>query len=151
VKNCIAINVDRSSWDKYFDEIPDFYVFLKREKPEHVVDPSDDGLCYCSSVPSAIDMALQMGCKQVMLLGVDHYALGDKTHFWQLWPKEQQPTGTYAPINMQKKVFNFSIQTYKALKEYANYMDAEIYNCNFDSKLKVFPNITFNDALDIIK
>lgn len=153
VKKCIAYKIVRDSWKAYFEEIPDFFVFSPRPTPENIINPDDTGLAYCSSVPSAIDLSIQMGCKYIFVLGVDQYMIGDKSHYWQYWPKNKWPTridGVMATHNQQKDVFKYNDVAYPALKKFAENKNVKIYNCNPQSKVEVFDKITFDEALKIL-
>ena len=149
VKSAKAIKIVRNSWDKYFDEIPDFLQFHPRPTPEHIINPNDTGLAYCSSVPSAIDLALQMGCKKVYLLGVDQYQVGQCSHFWQMWdkPKPRPSRSIMSPFHRQKVIFALNDRAYPALKQFADTLGAEIYNCSPLSRVTAFPRIPFDEAI----
>jgi hypothetical protein len=152
VKKAKGHKIIRDSWSKYYDEIPDFYVFSPRQTPDGIIYYNETGLVSCSSVPSGIDLALQMGCSNVFLLGVDHYARNGKSHFWDLWEEEKKPkTSAFrAPIYMQEKIFNTNQKTYKALLNFAEYKKAKIYNCNLISAVKGIERIEFNTALEMV-
>ena len=147
IKSAKCTKIVRSSWEKYEDKINGFLMFDPRPTPENIINYSDQGLAYCSSVPSAIDLALQMGCKRIYLLGVDHYTDGSKSHFWQCWGHKKQPRGPLAPITQQKQSFEHNMQAYEALNGFADFMDAKIYNCNENSKVEIFEKINFQDSL----
>jgi len=150
--NCTK--VVRNSWLKYKKEIPGFLIFKPRTTSEGIIDPKDNGLCYCSSVPSAIDLSLFLGCKRIFLLGVDHYDVGGKSHFWQLMSSkyhQRQIRPAQGPFSQQKKVFPINILAYKALLKFAKYKKAEIYNCSILSKVEVFEKISFDYILNLIK
>ena len=143
--------VIRSSWEKHKDLIKNFdkfFIFEPRNTPENIIDCNERGLAYASSVLSAIDLALQMGCKKIYLLGVDHYTDGWRSHFWQYWTYSKWPKGPLAPITQQKESFNHNIQAFEALKGFADYLGAEIYNCSKDSKVEVYKKIEFKESLD---
>jgi len=153
VKSCKANKIVRDSWKRYFEEIPDFYQFWIRPTSEDIINPEDEGLAYCSSVPSAIDLCLQMGCKTIYLLGVDQYKIGNKTHFWQFWDRKKQPKridGKIASFEEQTKAFVYNNLTYPALKKFAEHVNARIYNCNIDSTVNDFNKITFIKALSML-
>lgn len=153
VKSSKATKIVRNSWEKYYDEIPDFLYFWPRPTPEKIIRPEDEGLAYCSSVPSGIDLALQMGCKLVFLLGVDQYVLGQRSHFWQMWPKEQQPKmkGIMPTYAVQKITFKYNDVAYAALNGFANHLGARIYTCNPLSRVKAFPLVDLHQAYEIIE
>ena len=150
VRNSKCIKIVRNSWLKYKDDIKGFYIFSPRKTPENEIDFDDDGLCYCSSVPTSLDFSIKCGFKKIFLLGVDQCE--DKktkyNHFWQFfprkdWPKQLRPAqGDWAS---QKKVFKYNDMAYKALKRFAEYKNCKIYNCNSESKVEVFEKIKFED------
>lgn len=145
----------RDSWEKYYAEIPDFLYFSPRPTPEDTINPEDEGLCYCSSVPTAVDLCLQMGCKRIFLLGVDHYMSRNKSHFWQFMNINNQPKrsdGGMAMMREQRNVFRYNDMAYAALRGFADHLGADLYNCNPESKaIDVFNMITFKEALEIVK
>jgi hypothetical protein len=155
VKKANCTKIVRDSWLKYADELEDFVYFKPRPTSEGVINPEDRGLSYCSSVPSAIDLAIQMGCRNIFVLGLDHNKCGDKTHYWQLlwdekdWPTQRQPA--QQSYEGQKKVFEISLLAYEALYKFAKEKDVHIYNCYPLSEVDVFPKVNFLDgAFDII-
>lgn len=147
VERAKAIRVVRTSWEKYFDEIPDFYLFEVRGSEFFY---SDRKLVGVSSVPSAIDLALQMGCVKIFLLGVDHYGEKGKTHFWELWEEDKRPktSGFKAPLHMQQKIFNMNQNAYRDLRNFADHKKAVIYNCNLKSAVRSFEKITLDNAIE---
>jgi len=154
VKKSNATKIVRDSWEKYYDEIPDFLIFSPRSTGHGIIMPHEKALAYSSSIPSGIDLAIQMGCKKIFLLGVDHYFSGRRSHFWEYYPKKFQPIPVKTilpPFFMQQHIFDINKKTYDALKRFADYKDAEIYNCNPLSKVRPFKRIKYDDALDIIK
>lgn len=133
--------VVRDSWKKYEEELAGFMYFWPRPTSESIINPNDEGLSYCSSVPSAIDLALQMGCKTIHLFGVDQYRKKGKSHFWQFLPQEEQPvrvSGRLAAWAEQTTAFKYNDQAYPALKDFADYKKATIINYSLDSKVVDF-------------
>lgn len=141
VKKAKCTKIVRNSWKKYYDEIPDFYIFHPRETTEDIIDPEGDGLAYCSSVPTAIDLSIQMGYKKIFLLGVDHKDRNGKTHFWQYFPQNkwarQRLKPAQSPFSLQKQVFDLNKVAYSALKGFADSKGVKIYNCNTKSGTEV--------------
>jgi hypothetical protein len=151
LKETVATKVIRDSWEKYEDEIPDFLYFWPRKTSEGIINPEDDGLAYCSSVPSAIDLAIFMGCKEIYLLGVDHYMEGTMSHFWQKMPKALQPVrkdNGLASIKVQKEAFNYNNIAFPALNDYANLKGVDIWNCSQNSTVFAFYKMDFSSAID---
>jgi hypothetical protein len=151
VKKSKAIKVVRDSWEKYHKEIPGFLYFSPRPTSEDVIDSGDIGLAYCSSVPTSIDLCIQMGIKKIFLLGVDHKRRDSKTHFWQFWDYDKRAKGPISSYAQQKKVFvDYNLMAFEALNGFAKEYKSEIYNCNVDSAVDIFNKISFEEAFDII-
>lgn len=152
VKSSKANKIIRTSWEKYYNQIPsDFYIFDVR-KDNVPLDFQEKKLVGCSSVPTAIDFALQAGCSKIFLLGVDHYFYNNKSHFWQFLPLKDQPTtkGFKATLPMQSRIFAINQKIYHNLKGFADYKKATVYNCNPNSAVKAFDKITFDDAIKTV-
>lgn len=150
VKKSNCIKIVRNSWEKYKDELDGFLFFEPRPTPENIVKPEDIGLCYCSSVPSGIDLAIQMGCNNIFLLGIDQYEKNGKRYFWELFPKDKQPRQIRPAIpnfKEQSKVFEYNNKAYEALKMFAKLKGCNIYNCNTKSKVDNFDKINFIDIM----
>jgi len=151
VKGCNATKIVRDSWKEYYSEIPDFLYFWIRPTSEDVVNPRDMGLCYCSSVPTSIDLGIFMGCSKIFLIGVDQYFIGtDKSHFWDFWEKKHRPTRidrVQALHDQQREAFEYNDLAFPALKKFADSRDVSIFNCNPKSKVDVFPKIKFEDSI----
>ena len=155
VKESKCHKIIRNSWEKYYDVIPsEFMVFRPRKNDKKEIE-GDDGLCFTSSVPTAIDLAIQMGCVKIYLLGVDHYFLPNgKSHFWEQWPRDKMPVSKQfrvpmsrpAPIGMQKRVFKENQKVYDNLHVWAEKSGVKIYNCSSRSAVKVFEKIDFAEA-----
>jgi hypothetical protein len=145
VKKDHCYKIVRDSWLKYESELKDFLFFKPRKTREDVIEENDDGLLYNSSVPSAIDLAIKLGFKEIYLFGIDHIAIGDRTHFWQFLPKELQPKEKilgkdrtiYAapvrimqPIPMQKNVWKMNVDVFNSIINYAKIKNVSIKNVN---------------------
>ncbi len=155
VKKSKCTKIVRDSWEKYTEDIEGFYIFSPRKTSEGEIDFKDDGLSYCSSIPTSVDFSIKCGFKNIFLLGADH-CLDNKTgyhHFWQFFPKEDQPRQLKPAQSLwacQKKVFKYNNMAYKALSKFAEYKDCKIYNCNPESKVEVFEKIEFKDIKNIL-
>ena len=141
---------------KYKKELDGFLYFRPRLTSEGVIRNNDLGLAYCSSVPSSLDLCLQMGCKKIFLIGVDHSACNNDTvhHFWQFFPPGKIPKAqppAQGSFEQQKRVFEINNLAYNALKKFANSKGAKVYNCNPNSKMKVFKCISFDDAISMCR
>ncbi len=149
-----CIKIVRDSWEKYEKELPGFLSFQPRPTKEDTIKPENLGLCYCSSVPTSIDLCIQMGLKKIFLLGVDQYAVNGKHHFWQYYPKKHWPKSNppaQGPWEVQKRTFKYNNMAYKALQKFAEYKKVKIYNCNPKSKVDIFEKINFIDVKEIIR
>ncbi len=151
VKKNKGKKIVRDSWLKHKDDIKDFYIFKPRPTSEDVINPDDKGLAYCSSVPSAIDLALQMGCKNIFVLGLDHMGWKGKHHFWEYMKKK--PTAVYpaqGSFSQQKKVFPINEKAFSALKKFADHKKAKIYNISYMIAEKKLKWMTKVDNFEII-
>lgn len=146
VQNPKVTKIVRNSWLKYKKDIEGFYIFSPRPTAEDVVNSEDTGLCYCNSTNSAIDFAIQAGCKKIFICGLDHDAIDGKHHFWQFFPREKQPhqvRPAQAKWEVQKSVFPIHMKAYRALEKFSQCKKSKIYNCNPDSKVDCFKKIKF--------
>jgi len=153
LKKAICTKIVRNSWwPKFKNQIEDFLIFTPRRSPENEIDPEGVGLAYCSSVPTGLDLAIFLGCKNIFLLGVDHCKRGKYTHYWQRLPNPpRQLRPAQGPFKVQQRVFPINDLAYKALHGYADIKGVKIYNCNPNSKVEEFEKITFEQAFRIIK
>jgi hypothetical protein len=148
VKKGKGIKVVRNSWKKFEKELDGFLYFKPRPTSEGIINPDDKGLSYCSSVPSAIDLSIQMGIKKIFILGLDHKAIDGKDHFWQFFPPKKRPIAkppAQGPWRQQQTVFPINNLAYKALKKFAEHKEVEIYNCSYKSSVDIFKKIRFKD------
>lgn len=124
------------------------------EEKDLAIKEKELGLCAISSIPSAIDFAIQVGCKNIFLLGVDHYMSGKLSHFWEYFPKNKQPVvkpgGFKATHRMQNAMFEENMKTYASLERFAKKKGSEIFLCNPKSRVNCFNKIEFNEALEMI-
>ncbi len=149
-----SIKVVRNSWWKYRKELEGFLFFRPRPTSEDVINPDDVGLSFPSSCPSALDLSLQMGCKQIFLLGVDHSQTKGMTHFWDGFSKALRPSQNapaQGPYQIQARTFKYNLMAYRGLLDLSRGMSANIYNANPESKVNIFPKITFDDIFRILK
>ena len=146
----------RDSWKNCYNgfDLSDFYVFYPRPTAEDIINPEDKGLAYCSSVPTSLDLAIQMGCKRIFLFGVDQYFKNGKSHYWQYWPEENQPKRGFQSNpnseNNQKNTFDYNRKAFKALRLFADGKKVDIFNCNTFSKVEYFNKISIDDARKIL-
>lgn len=175
--------VIRSSWEKHYDSFRPyedlFFEFSPRtgwdgapqninellygegckepqtdQEKDLAIKEDERALCSISSIPSAIDLAIQMGCKKIFLLGVDHYMAGGKSHFWDYYHPKDKPRvaigGYRATHRMQKAMFEENQKTYAALNRFAEKKKAKIYMCNHQSRVKCFDKIDFSEGLNLL-
>ena len=149
VKNSKATKIIKTTWKEFYDKIPkDFLIFHPRKSGEYEVDFEDDGLCYISSMPTAIDLAIKMGCKNIFLLGCDHYFVQGKSYFWQFWPEDKRPIDNNkgkASLGFQNYMFEKNLMLYSNLNKFAEYRNSKIYDCSMNGRIKVFEKIDFED------
>jgi len=148
ITNSKCIKIVRNSLERYKNELKGFLYFEPRRTKEDKIDFKEQRLCYCSSVPSAVDLAIQCSCKNIFLLGVDHNTIEGKDHFWQFFPKNHQPKAhppAQGPFSQQKTVFPTNVLAYKALEKFAEFKKIKIYNCNINSDIDVFKKIEFKN------
>lgn len=144
----------RNSWARSAKEFKGVHVnYYTPRRTSSSPKLKDDGLMAGSSILSAIDLALLMGCKKVFLLGVDHRNVNGNSHFWQLWPKKERPLregkpGNYIPCQRQQgRVFKSNHRNFDILDAYSKSIGAAIYNCSTISEVKAFEFMSLEDAL----
>ena len=151
--NCTKIV--RSSWLGRDDQLckHGFRYFAPRSSQKAPLNNHGKSLCYESSIPTSIDLALLMGCKEIYILGMDHKILHGNSHFWQFWPKEKWPQRLDKEKNFnpeqphQIRKFQENKKVYLSLNELAERLDAKIYNCSAISVVFAFPKITLDEAI----
>lgn len=145
VENGFCIKIIRNSWLKqnHHGNTEGFLFFSPRKEQFEKINFNEIGLMSCSSTPSAIDLAIQMGCKNIYLIGVDHCRKDNKRYFWEYFSKQKRPI--YKRLKMdkwqkQKKIFQQNLITYKRLNEFAKFKNSKIYNCSklFNKKNDIF-------------
>lgn len=142
-------------WFQHDDKIrgKNFRFFSPRKSCSMPLLLQDNGLCTISSVPSAIDFALLMGCSKIFLIGVDQKMHNGKSHFWQYWDQSKWPQRSDKHRNFQPEqkhqivVFKKNQNTFNALKELAGRKNAIIKNCSSRSVLSMFEKISLENAL----
>ena len=152
VKKCKCTKIVRNSWKNYYDEIPKFLYFWPRPTSEDIINSEDEGLAYCSSIPTACDLAIFMKCSKIYLLGLDQYMIGEKSHWWQYLERKIQPTRidrVMALHSQQQEAFKYNDMCFPALKKYADLFGVEIFNCNPQSHVEVFPKILLDEVLNV--
>jgi hypothetical protein len=150
-----CVKIVRKSWQKLpSKDIQNFRFFQPRKSESHPLLTDDPGLCHRSSIPTALDFALRMGCTSIYLLGVDQQMVQNKSHFWQWWPPNRWPRradkkkGFQPEKRHQIQLFNRNIVVFEALHKFAQRMDVKVYNCSNISSLKVFPLLSLEQAFN---
>lgn len=156
VAKAYCTKIVRTSWEKQYGQIKEYgFRFFSPRKSNAIINDNDGGLCFNSSVPSAIDLAILMNCNPICLLGVDQQMIKGNSHFWQFWPKNKQPIradrGTlFKPdLKQQIDVFDQNKKVFCALKKHAEIKHISIYNCSSRTKLDVFEKLTLDNAVKI--
>ena len=145
--------VVRDSWLKHEDIIPKRSNFFTARKSNTELDDIDEGLCYCSSVPTCIDMAIKFKFSVIYLFGIDHNE-SNHGYFWSSWDKSRkpmqvvdysrerkfltQPVTLVEPRNQRSIVWNENKKCFDALSIYANSKNVKIYNMNPKSSISSF-------------
>ncbi len=154
IRSCCTKLV-RTSWRKYDDKIInyDFRYFAPRKSQIGETLDDDGSLCYVSSVPSSIDLAIWMGCKKVYLLGVDHKMTHGNSHFWQFWSRDKWPERKdkhkfFRPEQKhQVKKFKENVIVFNTLKSYAKSKGVSINNCSHRSAIDIFDYKSLDQSL----
>lgn len=152
IKKSHATKLVRDSWQKYFDEIPEFLQFsVRNENIEHI-DGNDKLLCGVSSIPTAIDLAIQMGCRRIFIYGLDQYAYMNKYHFYDFLPNEQKPKFSLGrlPVNVITKCYADNQRIFPLLQKFADNKNCKIYNCNTRSAIDSFQKITIEESSQLL-
>lgn len=144
----------RTSWQRHESKLKaaKFRYFAPRLSEKHPLDENDVGLCSVSSVPTALDFAILLGCREIYLLGVDHRLISRFSHFWQMWPRSQRPRrfdkdqSFIPPIKQQVDMFKENKQVFQSLHWLAKKNSIQIFNCSKQSDLDVFPFKSLDDA-----
>ncbi len=143
----------RTSWKEYYSKVKDHnFRFFAARKISAELTPSGS-LCGVSSVPTALDLALWMGCKNICLLGVDQRIIHGNSHFWQFWEKKNWPQRREKGRNFrpeqkhQIEIFKQNEKVFQSLKEYADSLGSKIYNLSSCSEISMFEKISLDQAI----
>lgn len=145
--------VVRDSWCKYSNLLPESAKFFSPRASNINIDSAEDGLCFCSSVPTCIDMAIAFGFKYIYLFGVDHNK-ENTGYFWSNWEKSMkpkqvvdfsgerkfitEPLALRQPMDERLKVWNENIGCFHALGRHAESHGIRIVNMNKNSAVDAF-------------
>ena len=156
VAKSACVKLVRTSWLKHKYKIKglnNFRFFETRKSESDPLSLNEPGLCHTSSVPTALDFALRLGCSQIYLLGVDQKMVHGFSHFWQFlppekWPKRMDKNKGFKPEQKhQIKVFGENVAVFNALGKLAKRKSACVYNCSSISSLSMFPKISLEQAI----
>lgn len=148
--------VIRDSWCKYIDLVPSRAKFFSPRKSNTDLIEEDNGLCYCSSVPTCIDMAIKFNFNKIYLYGLDHDPVFTG-YFWDSWKSDEKPkqvidfskerkflTAPVAlkqPVDQRLSVWKENIDCFESLKKVAYKKEVQIINMNMNSKVNIFEKI----------
>lgn len=85
----------------------------------------------------ALHIAIQLGAKEILLLGYDMHPKPNKSHWFGEHPNGRQPDDRYARW----------LKEFPTLQEIAIERGIEIYNCTPNSALDCFTKISIDDAM----
>jgi len=143
----------RDSWCKYRDLLPARTKFFKPRSSNINLDGTEEGLCYCSSIPTCIDIAIQFKFKNIYIYGLDHD--GSNTgYFWDQWNENKKPrqvidfngersfytkpVALRQPQEQRLAVWRENIDCFKALNDHAQKNGVNIINMNKNSSVNIF-------------
>lgn len=147
--------VVRNSWSRSTASLDGITMHFYIPRKMNEIKWKEEGLMAGSSILSAIDLALLMGCKKVILLGVDHVSVNGNSHFWQNWPLKDRPikngkANNFAPCQLQQgRVFKTNIRSFDLLKKYSETIGATIFNASPVSVINSFERISLEEAIRI--
>jgi len=157
VKRAYCIKLVRSCWKHFYIEHQglNFRYFRPRNDQDKTsLSLKEGGLCYVSSVPTAIDFSILLGCKLIFLVGVDHKMVKGKSHFWQFRNRNSNKPyqcGKKPVLNPEQehqlRIFRKNIPVFEKLDLLATSRKCRIYNCSKISTVDIFPKITLDQAL----
>ncbi len=144
----------RTSWKEQYKRLAPYgFRYFSARKNDNNVNRDTYALCGVSSIPTAIDFAMLMGCRKIFLLGVDQKMMHGRSHFWQFWKKQKWPRRSdknrdFKPVQTaQMEIFDRNTSVFESLASFAKTEGYDIKNCNPNSALDVFEKITLADAL----
>jgi hypothetical protein len=140
-------NENNTFLDKYVYQCPGIFYYKKKNLFESEKYFTEDVVSWGNSAENggkrsvmlvAIKILYYLGFKNVYLLGCD-FKMDQKNpyHFSQY-----RHTNS---VNGNNKIYETLQERFEALKEYMG--DFKIFNCNPESDLKVFPYVSFEEAL----
>lgn len=152
IKKSAATRLVRDSWSKYFDEIPDFLQFSTRAENYDEIDCNEKLLTGISSIPTAIDLAIQMGCGEIYIYGLDQYPYMNKYHFYDFLPQKQKPVFALGrlPDTVITKCYANNQRIFPILHNFARAKNCKIYNCNLSSQVKCFDLIDHATSYELL-
>lgn len=146
----------RNAWDREKNNLKNVKLtFYKARKNNNDLKWEEEGILAGSSILSAIDLSLLMGCKKIILIGVDHTMVNGNSHFWQFLPVADRPKregrpGNFSPCQRQQEsVFKSNFRMFDILNKYSQSLGATIYNVSDITRITSFQKISFQDALTV--
>jgi hypothetical protein len=105
------------------------------------LNESKDALCHGNnSGYAAINLAYLLGAKRIILLGYDMHNDGKRGHYHDGYP---------VPITGDNIYRDQFIPGFQILADLLKQRNIEVYNASMTSSLKVWPKISFNQALSL--
>lgn len=107
-----------------------------------------------------INLAIALGCKEIFLLGFDATEIDGRTHFYQNefnaynkdeYGKEKTGVGKNTEGRYNTNVYNMNKNVNKKFEPFLIEKDIKFYNVSPESKITVFPKISYNEFYDKIK
>lgn len=112
---------------------------MKRDNKEGL-SKKEDTICWNhNSGAAAIDFAVHLGAKRILLLGFDMKPLGGRTHWHEGFQNYLKPTGDI--------VFERFLKVFPQLAKDAENRGIEILNVNKDSAIEVFKKVSLKEVL----
>lgn len=111
----------------------------------------------------AISLAINLGYKEIILLGYDHYSVNGHTHYWEdeVDLSEKDHTGISLkyrgvgfkdrPNGMVHKTNNYDRGNSDEYTPFLHYKDVTIINCSVESKITQFDKIDYDELFAHLK
>lgn len=116
-------------------------VKVLRKSNKFGLEESKDALCHGNnSGYAAINLAYLLGAKRIVLLGYDMHNDGKKGHYHDGYP---------VPVTGDNIYRDQFIPGFQILADLLKQKKVEVYNASMTSSLKVWPKITFEQALSL--
>ncbi len=158
IKNCKSVFLDiaakkivkKNEFTKYIYVHFPYLVDAFSDKQISVSDDISNHFGYCATVTGClIQLAIYMGFKEIILLGIDH----DYNVYYDKHNKiVTKQTENYFYNNSDKKYWNITVMhlldtAYRLCQELAIKKNVKIYNATRRTKLNAFPRVDFDEIL----